>query len=151
MLTLPPSNCRGHCFSPLSAPPHTADLCSLKSLPSALVPVVSVLLLSVSARTRVGLFPPLQSQPTTRVPVGGIGGGPPEGARGSCPPPLPPQTPQGHRPLPRRDSTLRFSEPVSQESAPFLGQIKDIQSRLNCLDFCICFWFPPPHFLLQSN
>lgn len=148
MLTLSPSNSRGHCFSPLSVPPHTADLCSLKSLPSALVPVVSVLLLSVSAMTRVGLFPPLQSQPTTRVPVGGSGGGPPEGARGSCPPP---PTPQGHGPLPRRDSTLRLSEPVSQESAPFLGQIKDIQSRLNCLDFCICFWFFTPHFLLQSN
>lgn len=57
---------------------------------------------------------------------------------------------RGHRPLPGRDSTLRFSEPVSQESAPFLGQIKNIQSRLNCLDFWICFWFFP-HFLLQSN
>ena len=40
---------------------------------------------------------------------------------------------------------------VSQGSAPFLGQIKTTQSRLNCLDFWICFCLFFFHFLLQSN
>lgn len=40
---------------------------------------------------------------------------------------------------------------VSQESAPFLGQIKTIQSRLICLDFWICFCLFFLHFRLQSN
>lgn len=59
--------------------------------------------------------------------------------------------PSGSRALPGPDSTFRLSEPASQESAPFLGQIKDIQSRLKCLDFWIYFGFCSPYFLLQSN
>lgn len=171
MLNAPPSNSREHYFHFFLYIAIANLLAPLKGFKSGFVHIIFILFLeSCTIGPEWGCFPRPQGRPHHQWASGrqcrrardGDGGPPPGGSRGGGErgpgrgsrraqhaETLP--GPSGSRALPGPDSTFRLSEPASQESAPFLGQIKDIQSRLKCLDFWIYFGFCSPHFLLQSN